>query len=449
MKLRPVNLDQLKRIRDGSGHSIFGPSGSAMWLNCSGSLIPNLLAQDDGSEDAAYGTVAHEVMETWGKTGKRPDHLIGTNVSVDNDYWGYLVWIDEDMLEHCRACYDWVEFLPGEKLWERRVDFSRITPIPNQKGTADLIIVQLEQRRLIVVDWKFGKGVPVYAENNTQAMLYALGALWEMEERYGVKFETIEIRIGQPRHDHFDEWVTTRDHLLEFAGWAKARMALAWRVDAPRTPGTKQCEFCKVRTDCAAYAKLTVELTEGCFENLENPHPTTADEMREFKDRIDDPITDFFIEAADVGTLTTEQLAKLKPFKRSVDKFWNAIPVELLRRHMAGEDLTSVGLKLVEGRSAGRVFISEGAALKRLTSLGIPEDKLIKKEFVSPAQAEPLLKQAGHRAKDLPSLLEGFIKKLPGKPTLVPLIDKREPIVDITEGVFHDLTSETTENEDY
>lgn len=419
-----------------------------MWLNCPGSLIPNLLLPDEGSEDAAYGTVAHGVMELWGKTGKKPVHLIGTNESVDNDRWGWLIWIDEDMLDHCQSCMDWVEWIEGEKLWERRVDFSRITPIPNQKGTADLIIVQLEKRRLIVIDWKFGKGVPVYAERNTQAMLYALGALWEMEERYGVRFEEIEIRIGQPRRDHFDEWVTTRDDLLQFAGWAQARMALAWSVNAPRVAGSKQCEFCKAKHDCAAYAKLTVELTEGYFENLENPHPCTAEEMQEFKDRLDDDLYEFRLEAAEVGTLTTAQLAKLWPFQGAVTKFWNALPVELLRRQLQGEDLTPVGLKPVEGRSR-RVFRNRDAVVQKLTSLGVPREEVIIETLTSPAEAEKALKRAGHRNKDLPSLLDGLIFKPPGKPTLARLSDKRPALVDISEDAFDDLTSETSEEEDY
>jgi hypothetical protein len=441
---RPISLEQLRTIRDGSGHSIYGPSGSGMWLNCPGSLLPNLLAKDDGNEDSAYGTVAHGVTELWGKTCKRPMHLVGKNEFVEAGEWGFLVWIDEEMLDYAQMCIEWVDWIEGDKLWERRVDFSRITPIPNQTGTADLIIVQLEQRRILVVDWKFGKGVKVFAEHNTQGMLYALGALWEMEAKYGVRFDIIEIRIGQPRLDHFDEWELTRDDLIEFAGWAKARMALAWQLDAPRVAGVKQCEFCKVKASCAANAKLNIELTEGVFENLENPHPVSAEQMQEFKDRIDHEL---HMEAIEAATLTTEQLAKLLPFRRLADKWWKTIDIELMKRSVAGEDLTPLQWKIVEARSR-RKFKDKTEAVQNLEDLGVPPWQSIKEELVSPAEAERLLIKAGHRKKDLPSLLEGLTYKPPGKPTLARLTDKRPVMADITEGVFDNLETETTEDEE-
>jgi len=444
MKIRPINLDQLRRVRDGSGHSIFGPSGSGMFLHCSGSLIPNLLEVDNGNEDSAYGTVAHGVTELWGKTGIRPDHLIGTNEFVEAGEWGHLVWIDEAMLDYAQMCIDWVDWIEGEKFWERSVDFSRITPIPNQRGTADLIIRDAE--RLYVIDWKFGKGVKVYAERNTQAMLYALGALWEFDPK-GV-IQEVEIRIAQPRLDHFDTWVVSRDELMEFAGWAKARMALAWQLDAPRVAGVKQCEFCKVKTSCAANAKLNVELTEGVFENLENPHPVSVDEMQAFKDRINDDFDELKIISPEAATLSSVELAKLLPFRRLADKWWKTIDLELMKRAVAGEDLAPLDWKIVESRSRRR-FRSKVEAISYLEELGVPRESSAPETLVSPAEAERLLIKAGHRRKELPNLLEGVTMKPRGKPTLARLADKRPAMGDLTEGVFDDLENETTEEEDY
>lgn len=442
-----INLERLRTIRDGSGHSIFGASGSGMFLNCPGALIPNLLTPDSNNPDSAYGTVAHAITEEWGITGKRPDHRIGEMHFFDIGDWDFWITVDAEMLDYAQMCIDWVDFLPGIKHWERWVDYSRITPIPNQGGTADLIIVNLDECKITICDWKFGKGVRVYAERNTQLMLYALGALWEMEKKYGVRFEKIEVRIAQPRLDHFEEWSCDRDELLEFAGWAKARMALAWSVHAPRVAGQKQCEFCRVRPSCAAAAMLNVELTEGVFENLDAEHPVSPEEMEVFKQRLDDEWDAFAVAVIETGSLSTEQLCKLRPYKRVADKWWESIDRELMRRHMNGDNLMQYDFKVVEGRSF-RAFTDTEKAVDHLVSLGVPREKLVTVEYASPAQAEALLKKAGHRSKDIPSLLDGLTQKPPGKPTIVHISDRREPLADITEGVFDNLDS-TTETEDY
>lgn len=438
MKQRPINLEELRLKRDGGAHSIFGPSGSAMYLNCAGSLVANLLAPDDAGIDAAYGTVGHEVTEQWLKAGVAPRDRIGERVFVEAGEWGHWITIDEEMLGYAEQCVDWVEWLPGEHHIEQRVDFSRITPIPNQTGTADFIAIDGDT--MYVVDWKFGKGVMVHAEFNTQLMLYALGALWKFDTES--KITKIVIRIGQPRLDHFDEWETDRDTLLMFAGEAKVKMAQAWAINAPRRPGDKQCRFCRVRGSCTARAKYEVEMMEGVFPDLDAAVTTEA--MSEFRERMNDDLDTFDIDPIDVATLTTQELALLHQQKRAADRWWKAIDVEMMKRTKHGENLEKAGFKIVEGR-ANRVFDNHDRVVQHLLFLGLHEEQIIETSVVSPAKAEELLKKAGYRPKLIPSLLEGYTKKPPGKPTIVPLSDKREPIGDLSEGVFDDLEPETSE----
>jgi hypothetical protein len=399
-----------------------------------GSLIPNLLADDVGGPDAAYGTVAHSVTETWLKTGKRPDHLVGTCEFIEAGEWGYLVEIDDVMLNYCQMCVDWVDLLPGEHYYECRVDISRITPIPRQRGTADFIAI--DKRRMVVADWKFGKNHLILAERNFQGMLYALGALYEHDAAFDGSFDIqeIEIRIAQPRLDHFDTWVVSRTELLQFADWAKERMALAWDLNAPRTAGAKQCEFCRVKASCAANAKLNVEMTEGIFENLDGP--VAVEEMQAFRDRVDD--LNFDVSPIDAGTLNTSQIASMLPFRSMAERWWKSLEGELARRANDGEDITKYGWKFVEGR-VHRVFMNENEALVKVVSLGVPRDKVVTEKVATPAQCEKLLRVAGHKSKDIPSLLKGLIHKPPGKPTLAPLGDKRPALVDLSEASFDDL----------
>ena len=58
-------------------------------------------------------------------------------------------------------------------LIEQRLDFSHI--VPEGFGTGDVII--LCDDYVEVIDLKYGKGVPVSAQDNPQARLYALGAI--------------------------------------------------------------------------------------------------------------------------------------------------------------------------------------------------------------------------------------------------------------------------------
>jgi hypothetical protein len=437
----PITLEQLRLKLDGGAHSIFGPSGSGMYLNCAGSLVPNLLAPDDAGIEAAYGVVGHEVVEQWLLNGAAPRDRIGERVFVPSGEWGFHITIDEEMLGYAAECVDWVEWLPGTHFVEQRVDFSRITPIPNQTGTADFIAI--DEDTIYVVDWKMGTGVKVFAEYNTQAMLYALGSLWKFDPENKVK--KVIIRIGQPRLGHFDEWETDRDTLMMFAGEAKVKMAAAWRLDAPRTPGEKQCRFCRVRTDCAALAKYEVELTDGVFDNLDEP--IALDDMAEFHERLADDLDTFKLDPVDVTRLSLGELAQLHQQRRTAERWWNAVDVEMMKRTKHGENLQQAGFKIVEGRAI-RVFQNDNRAIEHLQFLGLREDQIVESKIISPAKAEELLRKQGYRAKVIPSLLDGYTKKPPGKPTIVPLSDKREAIGDLSEGVFDNLDHETTEDEE-
>lgn len=412
-----------------NSHSAFSASGSAMWLNCAGSLIPNLLLPDESGPDAAYGTVAHMVAEIWLRDGHRPDYLVGTNEFIESGNWGYLIDIDEEMLDYVQQCIDWVDLLPGEIYYERRVDFSPITPIPNQGGTADFLALTL--KKMIITDWKFGQGVTVYAEKNSQGLLYGLGAFYEFDHIY--HFEEIEIRIAQPRLNHFDTWTITRAELLEFAEYAKFRAKLAWDVNAPRSPSEKACMWCKVK-DCAAQAKLNMDLLAGVFTDLDQPLDIkTLDDFKFDLDLMIDP------KLAQASSLTTAELAKLAGYRKMAERWWKSVANELYRRAIGGEKVPDY--KLVESRSR-RVFRSPKATAAHLMSLGLERDQVYTQTMASPNQAEELLKGLGYRTKELPDLLDAYIFKPPGKATLVPNYDKRQSLDDLADSVFEDVSDE-------
>lgn len=445
-----INLSELAAARDGSGHSIFSPSGSSMWLRCLGSLIANLLTEDSAGVDAAYGTVAHELCEQWLKTGKRPSGRVGETVWVESGDWGYLITIDDEMLAYVKECVDYCRFLPGDHFVEQRVFFSEYTPLPNQSGTSDHCACL--PGHMINTDHKFGKGVRVYAakdysdtrgviENedgsfvingNPQGLLYALGFFLKWDHKY--HFERITIRIAQPRLDHFDEWETTREDLLAFGEFVKKRAALAWKPNAPRSPSPEACQWCAIKHGCAANAVMQERISRAAFDDLTKE--ITDDDVSDLKDRLNEPLGSYEFHRAKLMTLNTEELAILFNYRASALAWWERVKKELYDRVSRGE--TIPGMKVVEGRS-NRMFKNKNKVVHELEQYGVSRDELIEEKLVSPAEAERLLRKAGVRAKDLPNVLSPLVEKPRGKATLVPISDKRKALEEVSGLAFDDL----------
>lgn len=408
-----------------------------MWLNCPGSLIPNVLADDVAGEDAAWGTVAHSLTEEWLKTGVRPSEKIGTNVFIESGDWGYLIDITDEMMAYVKEAVDYCRFLPGDHFIEQKVYFSHLTPLKGQGGTADH--VACTPGRMVITDHKFGKGVRVYAEENTQGLLYALGVFYARDIDYD--FKEIVIRISQPRLDHFDEWVTTREYLLQFAEYVRERSHAAWNPDAPRKPSPSACQWCKVAASCAANAKLQEDLLAAAFADLTGE--VEVHEMENLRERLADPLGSYSLKTIEASTLTTEEMATLLRYREAAEKWWKSLADELYRRACSGEEVP--GFKLVESRSR-RIFRNKKEAKKRLLELGLSESQIIEEVLVSPSQAETLLRKSGVPTKEIPNLLQDWVFKPTGKPTLVPLSDKRPVMQDFSNIAFSDI--ETPETED-
>ena len=421
-----------------------------MWLRCSGSLVPNLLSDDTAGEDAAYGTVAHELTEQWLKSGKRPSHRIGEQVWVEAGDWGYLIKIDEEMLSYVQEAVDYCEWLPGDHYVEQRVYFSEYTPLQRQSGTSDHCAC--EPGLMTITDHKFGKGIRVYAakdyddkraviehlddsftlNGNSQGLLYALGFFLKYDAQYN--FQRIVIRISQPRLDHFDEWETTREELLKFGEFVKKRAALAWRQHAPRSPSPEACQWCSIKYGCAAFAVQQEAIMSAAFADIDSE--ITDDAVADLKERLNDPLGGYELQRAKLATLTVEEMATLYAYRAAANSWWEQLRKVLYDRVAAGEKIP--GMKLVEGRS-NRVFKSKNQVVQELTKHGIRRDQLLEEKLVSPAEAERLLRKSGVRAKDIPTVLQPLVDKPRGKATLVPIRDKRPALEDVSGLAFDDL----------
>lgn len=85
--------------------------------------------------------------------------------------------------------------------------------VPEGFGTGDCVIIA--DGLLHIIDYKYGVGIPVAAENNSQLMCYAAAALDTFECIYSI--DRIKLSIYQPRRENVCTWETTKDELLKWA----------------------------------------------------------------------------------------------------------------------------------------------------------------------------------------------------------------------------------------
>ena len=179
-------------------HALLSASSSARWLACPPSAVAAAAYPNKDTVFTREGTLAHEVAE---------QVVRGEMVRPQGDITPEMV--------HCAEAYrDYIQELKKDDnavvMLERRVDFSPW--VPGGFGTADCIIIQ--GNHMDVVDYKYGAGVAVSAEQNPQMMLYGLGALNEYGFIYDV--HTVTVHIFQPRMNNVSPWTLNATDLTEW-----------------------------------------------------------------------------------------------------------------------------------------------------------------------------------------------------------------------------------------
>jgi hypothetical protein len=370
-------------------HAKLSASGSARWINCPGSVKAEEGFCDKSSTHATYGTDCHELAEICLKQNLSACSFVGKSPCENKNFV-----VDMETADYVQVYIDYVRSLGGCQSYERRVDYSEW--VPDGFGTSDAIVHL--GNTLYICDLKMGKGVKVDADNNSQGMLYALGAYAEMEGIYDV--ETVVVVIVQPRLDHISEWSISVSDLLKWAEWVSHRAAMTLEPNAERSPGEKQCQWCKAKAVCPALEAYTKRILMADFDSLESPDKLTDEQLREALDA----------KKLIVGWLeAVEQLVK--------------------ERLESGESFT--GFKLVAGRSL-RQWGDEASAAEALEQL-LGTDDAYERKLLTPSKAEKMLGKA--KAKEIQSL----IIKPEGKPTLAPENDKR-PAVNVGVDDFDKLS---------
>lgn len=250
-------------------HAKLSPSSGERWINCTGSfdLIDRMnVPEPQGSFAAKEGTLAHSVLENdmLLMLGRRShiDHLSERNrLGVEaKELLGSHSTVE--MSENARWHIDLVQDIMMQVHGEATVFIEeRVFPgIPDCFGTADTIIAT--DKTLHVVDYKYGRGIPVSAVQNTQLKLYGLGAYEMLKVLYD--FEDVQLHIVQPRLSSVSTWELTLEELL---AWRSGVVLQAVEKIRSHTgdlkPGKKICQWCPAKAVCPARAEKMINHVFG------------------------------------------------------------------------------------------------------------------------------------------------------------------------------------------
>lgn len=360
---------------DTRAHAVLSASASHRWLACPPSAQLNAAVPDTTSDYAREGTCAHELCEY------KVDKLLGIDTPDPREF---LDFYDQEM-EECSESYaqyiaeQMAKYTSPVVLVEQRLDFSKY--VSDGFGTGDCIIVA--DGTMTICDYKHGKGVEVSAENNPQMMLYALGAY----ELFDVLYDISEIKmvIFQPRMSNVSEFTLTVSQLLDWASnELKPKAELAAKGEGEFSAG-EHCRFCKVKANCRKRAEYNLAIAQYDFAP---------------PDMLEDAEIEMILERADA---LVSWAADVKDFA--------------LNQALAGKQWT--GFKVVEGKS-NRKYTDETKVAEAVKAAGM--NPYSEPEVLG---ITAMTKMLGGKEK-FESILGGLVRKPKGKPTLVPMSDKRK-----------------------
>ncbi|OIJ17077.1 hypothetical protein BKP37_00620 [Anaerobacillus alkalilacustris] len=383
-------------------HALLSASGASRWLSCPPSARLEESVPESRSEYAEEGTVAHELSEVYlrrrilicdSKERQRLDRELKKikknefyNAEMENAVQEYVEVVSERFMEAKARSVDAIALL------EERLDFSEW--VPEGYGTGDVVLIA--DGVMEIIDLKYGKGVPVSAEGNSQMKLYGLGA-WSA---YNFLYNITEVRmtIIQPRLDSVSTASMLVEDLLEWAETKVKPLAKQAFDGEGEFKAGEHCRWCKVKGNCRARADANMEALAYEFQD---PALLTSDEVGSIL---------FITEQLKAWAKDVEEYAHNQALKGNLIPQW----------------------KLVEGRS-NRTITDKEEAIKIFEA-----EQLEPKKFLKPQELlgiSALEKNIGK--KEFNKMLGKLILKPPGKPVLVPETDTRLELNSV-EGDFGD-----------
>lgn len=360
--------------------NIVGGSTAKRVISCPGSVaLVNKMPPKPSSEHADRGTLLHDVIsEFLDQDGKPITDWLGRT------HKGQVLTqelLDEKLVVALELLD---EIDPKKELMyevETRVGFGDL--LPGVFGSTDLI--GRIGNRAVVLDWKFGDGVAVTAEENEQLMFYAAAAMRTAETAWAFEgADEIELIIVQP--PVVRRWVTDHARIAQFERDLVKAVKAAQQPDAKIQHGD-HCRWCAAKPICP---KMTGAVDRALLTTLKEIDVDTLGHYLKNADLLEDWIKDL-----------------------------RGLALQLLEKN-----LPVPGYKLVQ-KQARRKWSNESKAKAALLELGLKESVVVETSIMSPAQAEKALKK---RFSELP---EGLVKSESSGTTMAPESDPRPAVLQL------------------
>lgn len=386
-KTKMSKIDKKEVNHSERAHALLSASVANRWLNCTPSPRLEEGFANESSSFAEEGTLAHEFAELR-LFGRVTEHDLEDYKNKFRDL-AKNVYFSDEMVSYVDTHVDYVieQFEEAKRktpdailLIEQKVDITHL--IENGFGTCDVIIIA--DGTLEVIDLKYGLGVRVSAEDNSQLKLYGSGALEAYDLMYDI--HTVKLTITQPRMDSISSWEISAEDLRQWGEEVvKPKAQIAYAGEGEQVTGD-WCKFCKASPRCKAQADKALELAKLDF--------------------------------AEPMLLTDAQLIEVYAQSPQVTKWLSSVEAHVYQLALEGKKWE--GYKLVDGQNR-RGWTDEIKAIEILQDSLYPNEVFLN---------EPKLKGIGDieklvGKKVFPTLLGDVVAFKKTSPSLVPESDKR------------------------
>jgi hypothetical protein len=365
------------------------PSEASIRINCPGSIhLSKTVPPKQDTEFTIEGTLAHE----WAtKALLSPKDLEKCeNKEMRFHVENYANFINKVRQKVGGFDNEWVE---------QKVRYNQYLI-----GTADFAAVYAGGTRLFFADLKYGQGVGVLAEENFQLIAYLLCVI---SHHKLTKVDRATLCIYQPRardgEGNIRHWTIFAQDIEEWRevfdkGISECLAISEGRLN-PYYHAGSHCFWCVAKPVCKEFVDHIKKESLGLISPIEDSKLPVL---------------------KDPATLSVKQISRLLAIESRVKEMYKALkPFAehlLMSRTVTEEEL---GFKLVEGRS-NRKWIEDTKRVENtLVSLGA------KKVY-----KDPVLIGIGEAEEQVgKNKISAITIKPPGKPTMVPLEDKRPAII--------------------